>query len=43
MLGWEVHRTFYVPDVTLAVIGVATLVLLAIGWLTARQRQTLTS
>lgn len=41
MLGWEVHRTFYVPDLTLAVIGVATLVLLAIGWLATRQRQTL--
>ena len=38
-LGWEVHRTFYVPDLTLAAIGVAALGLLAIGWLAARREQ----
>lgn len=39
MLGWEVHRTFYVPDLTLAVIGIAALALFAIGWLAARRDQ----
>lgn len=32
-LGWEVHRTFYVPNVTLGVIVAAAIALVAIGWL----------
>ena len=32
-VGWEVHRTFYVPSSTLGVLVVASLVLLAIAWL----------
>lgn len=36
--GWEVHRTFYVPDVTLAAIGGTALALLVIGWLASRAR-----
>ncbi len=36
-LGWEVHRTFYVPDVTLVVLVVATLALIAIGVLAGRR------
>lgn len=30
-LGWEVFTTFYLPDSMLAVIGVATIVLVALG------------
>lgn len=37
-LGWEVHRTFYVPDMTLGVIGAIALALLVIGWLASRAR-----
>ena len=37
-LGWEVHRTFYVPDVTLGLLVVAALTLMAIGWLVSRPR-----
>ncbi len=32
-LGWEVHRTFYVPGTTLAVLVVASAALLALAWL----------
>jgi hypothetical protein len=32
LLGWEVYTTYYVPDVTLAVIGVIAVLLLALGW-----------
>jgi hypothetical protein len=39
-LGWEVHRTFYVPDTTLAVIAASALALLVIGVLASRQSQT---
>lgn len=35
-LGWEVHRTFYVPDATLGIIVAASVGLLAIGWLARR-------
>lgn len=38
MFGWEVHRTFYVPNSTLVVLGVATVCLLAIGLIAARSR-----
>ncbi len=31
-LGWEVHRTFYLPDLTLAALVVAAAILTAIGW-----------
>ena len=31
LLGWEVFTTFYVPDVTLAVIVVITLLLIGVG------------
>lgn len=37
-LGWEVHRTFYVPDMTLAILAAATVALLVIGWM-ARRRE----
>jgi hypothetical protein len=37
-LGWEVHRTFYVPNMTLGVLVAAALALLAIGWMASRQR-----
>jgi hypothetical protein len=37
VLGWEVHRTFYVPNTTLVVIIVAALTLALIGWLASRQ------
>ncbi len=37
MLGWEVHRTFYVPNMTLGIILVATLLLLAIGGMASRR------
>jgi hypothetical protein len=36
-LGWEVYTTFYVPDMTLIVIGVAIAALVAIGVLGARR------
>lgn len=36
-LGWEVHRTFYVPNMTLGVIVASTIALLAIGWLASRR------
>ena len=39
-LGWEVHRTFYVPNMTLGVIVVAGLALLAIGWLARGRAET---
>ncbi len=31
LLGWEVYTTFYVPTITLAAIGVATLLMIALG------------
>ena len=31
LLGWEVFTTFYVPNVTLTVIGVITLLLVGLG------------
>jgi len=31
MAGWEVYTSFYVPDITLVLIGVATLLLVAIA------------
>lgn len=34
--GWEVHRTFYVPDTTLAILVAAALLLVAIGWWSAK-------
>jgi len=37
-LGWEVHRTFYVPDMTLAILAAATVALLVIAWM-ARRRE----
>lgn len=36
-LGWEVHRTFYVPNTTLGVLVVAAILLLAAGWLAFRR------
>lgn len=36
-LGWEVHRTFYVPDLTLIVLSLATLLLLVIAVLASRK------
>lgn len=36
-LGWNVHRTFYVPDMTLLALAVATVLLALIGW---RAKQT---
>ncbi|WP_137044524.1 heme ABC transporter permease [Pseudolabrys sp. FHR47] len=38
-LGWEVHRTFYVPNLTLGVIVAAAVALIAIGWLASRQHE----
>ena len=35
--GWEVHRTFYVPNLTLGVLAAATVALLAIAWLASRR------
>ena len=35
-LGWEVYTTFYVPNVTLAAIGVITLLLIGLGLLARR-------
>ena len=32
MLGWDVYTTYYVPDMTLAAIGVVAVLLLGIGW-----------
>ena len=37
VLGWEVNRTFYVPDTTLGVIVVAAIALVVIGWLASRR------
>ncbi|MFN3745323.1 MAG: hypothetical protein ACK4TL_11520 [Hyphomicrobiaceae bacterium] len=37
-LGWEVHRTFYLPDTTLAILVVAALVLVGIAWWSGKQR-----
>lgn len=37
-LGWEVHRTFYVPDLTLAILATAAVALLLIGWMAGRRR-----
>lgn len=37
-LGWEVHRTFYVPNLTLAVLVVAAIALLAIAVLARRSQ-----
>jgi hypothetical protein len=31
LFGWEVYTTFYVPTVTLAVIGVAAIILIGLG------------
>lgn len=31
-LGWEVYRTFYLPDTTLIALAAAIVLLLAIGW-----------
>lgn len=31
-LGWDVHRTFYVPDMTLLALLAASVALLVIGW-----------
>jgi len=36
LLGWEVFTTFYLPNVTLVVIGVITLLLVALGLLGRR-------
>jgi len=36
-MGWEVYRTFYVPDVTLATIVAAAVVLVVIGLLGRRR------
>ncbi len=38
-LGWEVHRTFYVPNSTLLVLLAASIVLIAIGILAARRAE----
>jgi hypothetical protein len=35
--GWEVYTTYYVPNVTLAVIVIAAILLMAIG-IVARRR-----
>jgi hypothetical protein len=35
-VGWEVHRTFYVPNWTLSVLLAAAVALFAIGWIAAR-------
>jgi hypothetical protein len=32
LLGWEVFTTYYVPDMTLAILGVIAVLLLALGW-----------
>ncbi len=37
LLGWEVYSTFYVPDLTLAVIAVSAVLLAAIGLWGSRQ------
>ena len=34
-IGWDVHRTFYVPDITLLALIAATLLLFIIGWRSA--------
>jgi len=34
--GWEVHRTFYVPDTTLMILVAAAVLLLAIGFLSRK-------
>lgn len=39
-LGWEVHRTFYVPSMTLWLIAAAALALLAIGFLASKRSST---
>ncbi|MEQ1613412.1 MAG: hypothetical protein ABL904_11720 [Hyphomicrobiaceae bacterium] len=36
-LGWEVHRTFYVPNATLGVLAAAVVGLMVIGWLASRR------
>ena len=36
-LGWEVHRTFYVPDMTLLILAAAIAALLAIGFIGSRR------
>ncbi len=38
MLGWEVHRTFYVPTTTLIGLAVASVLLLAIAFLARSSR-----
>ena len=43
LLGWEVYTTFYVPTVTLAVIGLAAVVLIGLGVWGARQAAAPTS
>ncbi len=39
VLGWEVHRTFYVPNVTLLVIVAAAVALVVLGWLASRRTE----
>jgi len=39
LLGWEVYTTFYVPDLTLAVLGLASLLLLGLALLGRRANQ----
>ncbi len=36
-LGWEVHRTFYVPNMTLGVIVAAAVALVVLGWLASKR------
>lgn len=36
-LGWEVHRTFYVPDMTLMLLVAASVLLVVVAWLAARR------
>jgi hypothetical protein len=38
-LGWEVHRTFYVPTTTLAVIVAAAVVLMALGFMAMKRAE----
>lgn len=38
-LGWEVHRTFYAPNVTLLVIVAGAMALVAIGWVASRRSE----
>ncbi|MBI4274493.1 MAG: heme ABC transporter permease [Rhizobiales bacterium] len=38
-LGWEVYTTYYVPDITLAVVVAAAIVLVAIGFWGSRRAE----